>query len=115
MANKRKNRKRSSSQRIDYTKGGRVGYQEGGIEDENLTPAQKRSRAIANNRNRGRNEFDEVRRQDRLNQQVNENPPASVTPTATTQNTQETNTTPQDQSTGEVSPVQSLAPERTPI
>ena len=115
MANKRKNRKRSSSQRIDYTKGGRVGYQEGGIEDENLTPAQKRSRAIANNRNRGRNEFDEVRRQDRLNQQVNENPPASVTPTATTQNTQETNTTPQDQSTGELTPVQSAPPAQTPF
>ena len=29
MANKRKDRKRSSSQRIDYTQGGRVGYQEG--------------------------------------------------------------------------------------
>ena len=29
MSNKRKDRKRSSSQRIDYTQGGRVGYQEG--------------------------------------------------------------------------------------
>ena len=29
MANKRKKRQRSSSQRIDYTQGGRVGYQEG--------------------------------------------------------------------------------------
>ena len=64
MANKRKNRKRSSSQRIDYTKGGRVQAQEGGIQnqqvgqpekiaedlEDNRTPAQRRSDAIFTNR-----------------------------------------------------------------
>ena len=75
MANKRKNRKRySKGSREDYTKGGRVSLQRGG---------------------RGRDEFDEVRRQDRLNQQVKDNPPASETPVATTQTTPETTTTTQ--------------------
>jgi len=46
MANKRKNRKRSSVKRDDYTKGGRVGYREGDeVEERNA-----RAEAIANNR-----------------------------------------------------------------
>ena len=104
MANKRKDRKRySKGSREDYTKGGRVSLQRGG---------------------RGREEFDEVRRQDRLNQQVKDNPPASETPVATTQTTPETTTTtqtttqnnqPQEQSTGEVTQVQPAPPEQTPF
>ena len=44
MANKRKNRKRSSVKRKDYTQGGRVGYQEGDQVE------QDRINAIRNNR-----------------------------------------------------------------
>ena len=99
MANERKNRKRyNKGSREDYTQGGRVSLQRGG---------------------RGREEFDEVRRQDRLNQQVKDNPPASETPVATTQPTPETTTTPQetpqDQSTGEVTPVQAPPPNPQPF
>ncbi len=96
---KRRNRKRSGGiAREDYTQGGRVSLQRGG---------------------RGQQEFDETRRQDRLNQQVKDNPPASETPVATTQTTPETTTTtqetPQDQSTGEVTPVQSPPPDPQPF
>ena len=70
MANKRKNRKRyNKGTRQDYTQGGRVQAQEGGIQNGNLTSAQKRSQAIALNRGRGRedfgrgrDEFDEINR-----------------------------------------------------
>ena len=55
----------------------------------------------------------------RLNQQINENPPASETPVATTQTTPETTTTtqetPQDQSTGEVTQAQPAPPAQTPF
>jgi len=104
MANKRKDRKRySKGSREDYTKGGRVSLQRGG---------------------RGREEFDEVRRQDRLNQQVKDNPPASETPVATTQTTPETTTTTQtttqnnqvqDQQVEGVEPVTSPPPDPQPF
>ena len=104
MANKRKNRKRySKGSREDYTKGGRVSLQRGG---------------------RGREEFDEARRQDRLNQQVKDNPPASETPVATTQTTPETTTTTQtttqnnqvqDQQVEGVEPVTSPPPDPQPF
>jgi len=52
MANKRKNRKRSSVKRDDYTQGGRVGYREGDeVEERNA-----RAEAIANNRKGAQNQ-----------------------------------------------------------
>ena len=112
MANKRKDRKRSSSQRIDYTQGGRVGYQEG----TGVSARGGKAKFIRDQREKAEQEIkDEQERIAKAKQQAKTNPPASETPTATTQNTQETNTTPQDQSIGEVTPVQPAPPAQTPF
>ncbi len=66
MANKRKNRKRSSVKRKDYTQGGRVGYREGD-EVEELKRNALRAERVAN-RSRGEEE-------------ANQTPAPSPTPT----------------------------------
>ena len=106
MANKRKNRKRSSVKRDDYTQGGRVGYREGDEVEQDRINAIRANRAA--NRGRGRSEAQQVAN-------INAPSPAPASPTPSTAPVSTTtSTTPQDQSTGEVSPVQPPAPEGTP-
>ena len=107
MANKRKNRKRSSVKREDYTQGGRVKYQEGDQVERDRIRAER-----AVNRGRGRQEANEI---------PNTVPapatsPASVTPPAatTTQTTTQNNQV-QNQQVGDVEPVTPPPPDPQPF
>ena len=96
MANKRKNRKRSSVKRKDYTQGGRVKYAEGDPVEQDRINAIRNNRAA--NRSRGRDEANQI-----PNSSPTPSPaPESVTPPAatTTQNNQV-----QDQQIGDVETV----------
>ena len=83
MANKRKDRKRSSSQRIDYTQGGRVGYQEG----TGVSARGGKAKAIQNERRKQeelqRQEQERIAEAQRQEREAVPSPASSPVPTET--------------------------------
>ena len=83
MSNKRKDRKRSSSQRIDYTQGGRVGYQEG----TGVSARGGKAKAIQNERRKQeelqRQEQERIAEAQRQEREAVPSPASSPVPTET--------------------------------
>ncbi len=113
MANKRKNRKRSSVKRDDYTKGGRVGYREGDEVEQDRINAIRANRAA--NRSRGRQEANEIPSPAPAPSAPSP-APASTTPPATTTTTQTAtqNNQAQNQQSGEAETIAQPTPSPTP-
>ena len=109
--NKRKNRKRSSVKRKDYTQGGRVKYAEGDSVEQDRINAIRNNRAA--NRSRGRSEAQEAAN-------ITAPSPAPVAPTpstapvSTTTPTSTNTTQVQNQQVGEAETIAQPTPSPTP-